>query len=47
VPDPTGKVSQAADGSVVMTAEYWLSITRYIIDVEAGIAIIESARGLE
>ena len=30
-----------------MPLAYWLSMTRYVIDVEAGIAIYEAARGIK
>ena len=43
-PDPSGEVSQLPDGRVVMSKEYWIKITRYVIDAEAGIDIIEASR---
>jgi hypothetical protein len=43
-PDPAGLVKR--DGEVVtMSLAYWLALTRYVIDVEAGIEIIEAYRG--
>lgn len=44
-PDPTGQVTRV-DNIVSMPLAYWLSMTRYVIDVEAGIAEIEAARGV-
>lgn len=32
------------DGRVSMPLAYWLDLTRYVIDVEAGIDIVEAAR---
>lgn len=43
-PDPKGIVARNADGTVVMPTEYWLAVTRYVIDVEAGIEKIEEYR---
>jgi hypothetical protein len=42
-PDPTGHV-KLADGVVSMSAEYWLAVTRYVIEVEAGIDTVEAYR---
>lgn len=44
-PDPKGIVKQNADGSVSMPLDYWLKLTKYVIDVEAGIDILEASRG--
>jgi len=46
-PDPDGKVHRLDDGRVVMSTEYWLAITRYVIDVEAGIAEVEAWRAVK
>jgi hypothetical protein len=43
-PDPAGKVSRNADGWVIMPTSYWLDVTRYVIDTEAAIDIIEASR---
>jgi hypothetical protein len=44
VPDPADKVVRMTDGRVAMPLIYWLAVTRYIIDAEAGIEIIEASR---
>ena len=44
-PDPSAEVARDADGSVRMSLAYWLAVTRYVIDVEAGIEIVEAYRG--
>lgn len=44
-PDPAGLVTKQGD-IVSMPLSYWLSMTRYVIDVEAGIAEVEAAREL-
>lgn len=43
-PDPKGQVERLPDGRVVMPLTYWLAVTRYVIDAESGIYIIEAAR---
>lgn len=43
-PDPEGQVERMPDGRIVMTLTYWLAVTRYVIDAEAGIEIIEISR---
>ena len=46
VPDPAGKVALAGD-VVSMPLAYWLSVTRYVIDVEAGIDEVKAARAVK
>lgn len=43
-PDPSGAVELLPDGRVALPLELWLDITRYVIDVEAGIDRIEAYR---
>lgn len=46
-PDPGDSVALDAEGRVVMPLEYWLDVTRYVIDVEAGIDRLEVYRNGE
>ena len=46
LPDPVGKVARLPDGRVALPAEYWMALSKYIIDVEAGIEIVEAYRAL-
>ena len=41
-----GKVALAGD-VVSMPLAYWLAVTRYVIDVEAGIDEVEAARAVK
>jgi hypothetical protein len=44
-PDPTGQVTTSPDGkTVMMPTAYWLKITQYVIDTEAGITIYEGTK---
>ena len=43
LPDPAGRVKSQGD-TVTMPLAYWLDLTRYIIDVEAGIELYEAGR---
>ena len=45
-PDPTGQVERLPDGRVVMPLTYWLAITGYVIEAEAGIYTVEAYRGV-
>ena len=45
-PDPAGVVKYSlTTDTVVMPLDYWLAVTRYVIDAEAGIDVIEACRG--
>lgn len=44
-PDPKGQVTKSGD-VVSMPLAYWLAVTRYVIDAEAGIQVIEAARAV-
>lgn len=43
-PSPAGKVT-IKDGMVTMSAEYWLEIYGYVVDVEAGIEMLPPEYG--
>lgn len=42
-PDPAGQVTEK-DGVVSMPVEYWLALTRYVIDAEAARELYEAER---
>ena len=46
LPDPKGVVKESGE-LVTMPQAYWLALARYVIDVEAGIDLVEAYRGVK